>query len=117
MEYSELILKQIEACGFKTYAVSKATGITESTFSNWRKSPTSKMDMSNVFKVANFLNISVDYLLTGKELQKKSLPPISEDKQKLYEYIDLLTHDERMILQGELKERTKGREFDQAKAV
>lgn len=59
--------------------------------------------------ICEFIGISTDYLLTGKETQQKSLPPISEDKQKLLELYDLLTEREQGEIIGELKERTRDR--------
>lgn len=117
MEYSEIILKVIENFPLTTYAVSKATGITESTFSNWRKKPTSKMDMSNVIKIANFLDVTIDYLLTGKEPQTKELPLAPPYLERLYDAISRLTRDECIELTGTINERTRGRSTPQSKAV
>ncbi|MFR5684982.1 MAG: helix-turn-helix domain-containing protein, partial [Clostridia bacterium] len=45
--------------------VSKATGISKSTFSDW-KSGRSKPKQEKLQKIADYFGVSVDYLMTGK---------------------------------------------------
>lgn len=114
LEYSELILKAIDSSGKSTYAISKATGITESAFSNWRKRPTSKMDLSNVCKIANFLGIAVDVLIvgTGNVKEAKSYSKLSSSEEQLLKYYDLMTDFEKGEILGEMKSITKDRTED-----
>ncbi len=48
------------------YAVSKATGINESTFCLWKKG-TSKPNIKNLMKLANYFNVSIESLLDERE--------------------------------------------------
>lgn len=50
----------------KAIDVSKATGIPASTFSDWKKGR-SVPKQDKLQKIADFFNVSVDYLMTGKE--------------------------------------------------
>ena len=43
MEHSDRILQIIEDKGITGYKVAKATGLTSSMFTEWRKKPTSKI--------------------------------------------------------------------------
>lgn len=52
--------------GLKDADIVKATGITKSTFSDW-KSGRSKPKQDKLQKIADFLEVSVDYLMTGEE--------------------------------------------------
>ncbi len=52
--------------GYKDSDVAKATGITKSTFSDW-KNGRSRPKVDKIQKIAHFLNISPDYLLTGAD--------------------------------------------------
>lgn len=47
------------------YKVSKETGVTQSALSNWKRGK-STPSAKNLQKIANFFNVSIDYLMTGK---------------------------------------------------
>lgn len=52
--------------GLKNSDVSKATGVSKQTLSDWKKrNSTPKAD--TLKKIADYLGVSIDYLLTGKE--------------------------------------------------
>lgn len=56
--------------GVTAYKVSKETGIATSTLSDWKKGrSTPKQD--KLQKIADFFNVTVDYLLTGNTEEKK----------------------------------------------
>lgn len=60
--FEELLQKH----GVSTYKVAKETGIAQSVFSSWKNGiSTPKQDKMQ--KIANFFNVSVEYLMTGKE--------------------------------------------------
>ena len=65
----EIYCKLRDDRGLKDADVVKATGITKSTFSDW-KSERSKPKQDKLQKIADFLSVSVDYLMIGEE--KKS---------------------------------------------
>lgn len=48
------------------YQVAKATGITNSTFSEWKKG-TYRPKLDKLQKIAAYFGVSLEYLLTGKE--------------------------------------------------
>lgn len=57
-------LRQLK--GVTVYAVSKATEISTATFTNWKKGKyTPKREKMQ--KIADFFNVSVDYIMTGKD--------------------------------------------------
>ena len=62
----EVYCKLRDEKGLKDADVVKATGITKSTFSDW-KSGRSKPKQDKLQKIADFLEVSVDYLMTGEE--------------------------------------------------
>lgn len=56
--------------------VAKNTGITKSTFSEWKKgSYTPKQD--KLQKIADYFEVTVDYLMTGKEEPKEKSPELT----------------------------------------
>ena len=62
-EIFELLLQRF---GVSAYKVSKETGVTQSTLSDWKRGrSTPKSD--NMKKIADYFGVSVDYLMTGRE--------------------------------------------------
>lgn len=71
----EIFAKLLSDNNVTAYQVGKATGISTSTLSEWKKGKyTPKMD--KLQKIADYFNVPVDYLLTG---EKKSPDNMSED--------------------------------------
>ena len=62
----EIYCKLRDSRGLKDADVVKATGITKSTFSDW-KSGRSNPKNDKLTKIADFLGVSVEYLRTGEE--------------------------------------------------
>lgn len=64
----DIFIKLLEEKGITPYRVGKETGIAPSTFTDW-KSGRSAPKQEKLKKIADYLNVSVDYLMTGKEPQ------------------------------------------------
>lgn len=56
----------LQKFGVTAYQVSKATGIPQSTLSNW-KAKRNLIRGDKAQKIADYFGVSVDYLMTGKE--------------------------------------------------
>ena len=70
----EIFAKLMSLKGCSAYQVSKATGIAQSTLSDWKSGKTApKIDKMQ--KIADYFGVPVEYLMTGKE---------SEDGPKYY---------------------------------
>lgn len=62
----EIYQKLLDEKGLKNSDVSRETGISNMTLSDWKRGKsTPKSD--KIKKIADFLDVSVDYLLTGQE--------------------------------------------------
>lgn len=62
----EIFSKLLQSYGVTPYKVSKETGVSQSTLSDWKKGKiTPKSDTMK--KIADYFGVSVDYLMTGKE--------------------------------------------------
>ena len=62
--------KLMEEYNVTAYKVSKETGIATSTLSDWKKGrSTPKQD--KLQKIADYFNVTIDYLLTGNNPEKK----------------------------------------------
>lgn len=62
----EIFLKLLKAKGCSAYQVSKATGIAQSTLSDW-KSGKSVPKADKIQKIADFFGVSAEYIMTGNE--------------------------------------------------
>lgn len=62
----EVFEQLLQKFGVTAYQVSKATGIAQSTLSNW-KSRRNLIRGDKAQKIADYFGVSVDYLMTGKE--------------------------------------------------
>ena len=81
---TDRINEQLNYLGFSRADMCRFTGISESTIRNWIRGTSPQAEM--LFKVARFLNVSLEYLITGK-----NPPPKSEKEEKNYdsEFLDL----------------------------
>ena len=68
----EIYCKLRDSRGLKDSDVVKATGITKSTFSDW-KSGRSNPKNDKLQKIANYFDVSIDYLMTGEDSTKTEL--------------------------------------------
>lgn len=72
----EIFEQLLQKHGVTTYQVSKATGISQSTFSNW-KSRRNLLSADKATLIANYFGVSLDYLMTGKEEPKEKAPELT----------------------------------------
>lgn len=87
-----LILKEKK---LKQKELAKRTGISESAISDWKKKGTNPA-AENISAIADFLEVSLEYLVTGKE-KSLSLP---DDELELLTYYKELPEREQMKLIG-----------------
>lgn len=88
----EVFSKLLQIYGVTPYKVSKETGISQSTLSDWKKGKiTPKSDTMK--KIADYFGVSVDYLMTGTEREETVKYYFDEETaemaQKLFENRDL----------------------------
>lgn len=72
----EIFEQLLQKNGVTAYKVSKETGVTQSTLSDWKRGrSTPKSD--NMKKIADYFGVSVDYLMTGKDEPKQKAPELT----------------------------------------
>ena len=88
----EIFLKLLKAKGCSAYQVSKATGIAQSTLSDW-KNGKSIPKADKIQKIADFFGVSADYLMTGNEGEEGKKYYLNDETaemaQKLFESREL----------------------------
>lgn len=64
----EIYQKLLDEKKLKNADVSRATGVSNMTLSDWKRGKT-KPKTETMRKIATFLGVSVDYLVTGEEME------------------------------------------------
>ena len=73
--------KLLDEKGLKNSDVSRGTGISNMTLSDWKNGKTVPKT-STMKKIAEFLDVSVDYLTCGKEVNNKEMARIDIELSK-----------------------------------
>ena len=92
----EIFERLLEEHGVTAYKVCKATGLTTATISNWKAGRyTPKQD--KLQKIADYFGVSIEYIMTGKESQKKEASLLTKRDEK--EINDILSNTEVLLQQ------------------
>ena len=79
--------------GVTTYQVAKATGISQSTFSNW-KSRRNLLSPDKAKLIADYFGVSVDYLMKGQEASKEMAPELTaRDRRDIAKDLDRIMNE------------------------
>ena len=80
--FEELLQKY----GVSTYKVSKDTGIAQSVFSSWKNGiSTPKQDKMQI--IADYFNVSIEYLMTGKEKESGETYYLNDETSEIAQEI------------------------------
>lgn len=72
--------------GISTYKVSKDTGIAQSVFSSWKNGiSTPKQDKMQI--IADYFNVSIEYLTTGKEKDGGETYYLNDDARDMAQFM------------------------------
>ena len=77
----EVFEQLLQKYGVTSYKVSKETGVTQTSLSNWksgRNTPSAK----TLQKIADYFGVTVDYLMTGKEELKENSTELTAKDEK-----------------------------------
>lgn len=110
MTLSQRVFEELKKQKKKQKDLAAYIGISTSAVSDWKKKGTNP-SAENISAIADFLEVSIDYLLTGTENHTKKL---TDDEQRLLKLYNLLTDMEKGEMLGELKAMTKARSTDNA---
>lgn len=75
----EIFEQLLQKHGVTPYKVSKATGISQSSLSDWKMGKITPKT-STLQKIADYFGVSLDYLTTGKEVSEEKKNPFSDLK-------------------------------------
>ena len=99
----EIFEQLLQKNGISAYRVSKEAGVTQTALSNWkngRKTPSTQ----TLQKIAEYFGVSIDYLMTGKESDKKEPqlnPKDQKDIENILQNTELLLKQEGLMFDGQ----------------
>lgn len=82
----EVFEQLLQKFGVTAYKVSKETGVTQTSLSNW-KTGRSTPSPGTLQKIADFFDVSLDYLMTGKEKDGGETYYLNEDTKEIAQEI------------------------------
>ena len=78
----EIFSKLLQEFNVTPYKVSKETGVSQSTLSDWKRGiSTPKQDKLQI--LADYFNVSLEYLMTGKEKEGGEVYYLNEETRKV----------------------------------
>lgn len=95
----EIFAQLLTQKGLKAADVCRATGIKSPVFSEWKKGK-SKPNTEKMLKIANFLGVSIEYLMTGKEESEKNEPVLTSRDERDIEKIINQTREQLLNQEG-----------------
>ena len=98
MGFKENFKDELSYKGMSSKELSNITGISQGSISNYLKEKSSIPSADVAVKIAKALNVSVEYLVTGKESQcqlKRYSPEVKQVSEKLEK---LSEHDKKIIV-------------------
>ena len=94
----EIFEQLLQKYGVSAYKVAKATGVTQSTLSDWKRGRSTPKS-ENMKKLADYFGVSIDYLMTGKEETEKEPKLKPKDEKDIKE---ILANTEQLLKQDGL---------------
>lgn len=96
------IIKLIEENGITAKKLTSDLEISSSSVSDWKKGK-GKPSAEAIIKLANYFNVSTDYILLGKN-KDSSIIPSDDSEKKVLSTFRLLNEDNQDIIIGKIKE-------------
>lgn len=82
-KFAENLLNLMEQKNLKKSDLSREAGISYTTLDSWLKREDSLPKIDVCFKVAKYLGVTVEYLITGESEEPKAIDPLIAKIQKL----------------------------------
>lgn len=83
----EIFEQLLQKYGVSAYKVSKATGVTQSTLSDWKRGRSTPKS-ENMKKLSDYFGVSLEYLMTGKEPEDKEPKLKPRDEKDIKNILD-----------------------------
>jgi Predicted transcriptional regulators len=106
MQPIDVILKLMNDKHISAAQLTREAGITNGLITQWKKG-LQKPSAKNLQKIADYFNVTTDYLLTGEETKKSSPPADNTEEDDEIDFNDI-----RFALSGEVHDLTDAEKRD-----
>lgn len=103
MTICERMFQVMEEKGLKAINLARKLDISTGVTTGWKQRGTDP-PAKYISQICEFLDCSMDYLLTGQETKKAPAPEISENGREMLELFDQLPDRDQLLLIGRLRE-------------
>ncbi|WP_455765640.1 helix-turn-helix domain-containing protein [Gemmiger formicilis] len=103
MTISERLFAMLDERGLRASGLCKHLGITTNMTTNWKQRGTDP-PAKYVIPICEYLDCSLEYLLTGEETKKEPAPGISENGREMLALYEQLPERQQIMLIGRLQE-------------
>lgn len=103
MTISERLFAMLDERGLRASGLCKYLGITTNMTTNWKQRGTDP-PAKYVIPICEYLDCSLEYLLTGEETKKEPVPGISENGREMLALYERLPERQQILLIGRLQE-------------
>ncbi|MDE6035466.1 MAG: helix-turn-helix domain-containing protein [Ruminococcus sp.] len=101
MEFHEILTKLLKERKITACQISKDTGISQNAIGKWKKGE-KYPSVDNLKIIADYLEVSMDYLLTGKETTSET-NRLTENEKELLNIFNQLSEREQLKLIGKVE--------------
>ena len=112
MIFAQILTSIMNEKKISAYKMSKETGISDSLIGYWKKGERVP-NAENLILISNYLEVTIDYLLTGK--CKETVIELTEDKKRFLSMYELLNDMEKGEILGEMKNMIKNKSLEDKK--
>lgn len=98
--FYNIFLILCQKAGKKPTPVLKELHLSPGNLDKWKNGATVNSDV--LLKISEHFGVSIDYLLTGKENEKKLVSGLTENEQKILKYYEKLTEEQQDYIKGEM---------------
>ena len=98
MGFRENLKEELDYQGLKTKDLAEKSGVNKRTIDHYLMTNPQEPSVTNAFKIAQALNVSVEYLLTGTEIKNKII--LSRENIELLEYFSVLTTAQKNVIKN-----------------
>lgn len=115
MQFAQIFNKVITEKKISAYKMSKDTGISDSLICYWKKGERMP-NAENLIVISKYLDVSIDYLLTGEEPTLENSipnkieipkPPLTENEEDILSLLNQLSERNQIKLIGKVEEIVK----------
>ena len=103
MGFKENLKSELQYTGMTVRALAEKSGVNKQTIDNYLSTHSSMPSAEAAVKIAKVLDVSVEYLVTGKDSSPASVSRYSTDVRKIADQVQAMSPYERRLISALIK--------------